>query len=78
MEKIDIQKMLEQEHKRLLKDSIDALFYSILSEFIDRYEQVLTAVELTMTDLEEKALSDPTKDTINHLDKLSRQLIVFR
>ena len=71
-------KLLEQENKRLLKDSIDALFYSILSEFIDRYEQVLTAVELTMTDLEEKALSDPTKDTINHLDKLSRQLIVFR
>ena len=71
-------KLLEQENKRLLKDSIDALFYSILSELIDRYEQVLTAVELTMTDLEEKALSDPTKDTINHLDKLSRQLIVFR
>ena len=71
-------KLLEQENKRLLKDSIDALFYSILSEFIDRYEQVLTAVELTMTDLEEKALSDPTKDTINNLDKLSRQLIVFR
>jgi magnesium transporter len=67
-------KLLEQENKRLLNDSIDALFYSILSEFIDRYEQVLTAV----TDLEEKALSDPTKDTINHLDKLSRQLIVFR
>ena len=71
-------KLLEQENKRLLKHSIDALFYSILSEFIDRYEQVLTAVELTMTDLKEKALSDPTKDTINHLDKLSRQLIVFR
>lgn len=62
----------------MLKDSIDALFYSILSEFIDRYEQVLTVVELTMTDLEEKALTNPTKDTINHLDKLSRQLIVFR
>ena len=71
-------KLLEHENKRLLKDSIDALFYSILSEVIDRYEQVLTAVELTMTDLEEKALSDPTKETINHLDRLSRQLIVFR
>ncbi|MEP6577066.1 MAG: CorA family divalent cation transporter [Nitrososphaerota archaeon] len=71
-------KLLEHENKRLLKDSIDALFYSILSEVIDRYEQVLTAVELTMTDLEEKALSDPKKETINHLDRLSRQLIVFR
>ena len=39
---------------------------------------MLTAVELTMTDLEEKTLSAPTKKTINHLDTLSRQLIVFR
>jgi magnesium transporter len=71
-------KLLDHENKRLAKDSIEALFYSILSELIDRYEQVLTAVELTMTDLEEKALSDPAKDTINYLGILSRQLIVFR
>jgi magnesium transporter len=31
-----------------------------------------------MTDLEEKALSDPAKETINYLGILSRQLIVFR
>jgi magnesium transporter len=61
-----------------VKDSIEALFYSVLSELINRYEQVLTAVELTMTDLEEKALSDPSRDTINYLATLSRQLIVFR
>ena len=60
------------------KDSIEALFYSILSDLIGRYEQVLTAVELTMTDLEEKALTDPAKETINYLGILSRQLIVFR
>ena len=70
--------MLDYENRRLAKDSIEALFYSILSELIDRYEQVLTAVELTMTDLEEKALSDPAKDNINYLGILSRQLIVFR
>ena len=31
-----------------------------------------------MTDLEEKALSDSAKETINYLSILSRQLIVFR
>ena len=71
-------KLLEHENKKILKDSIEALFYSILSDLIDRYEQVLTAVELTMTDLEEKALSDPSRDTINYLATFSRQLIVFR
>jgi magnesium transporter len=71
-------KLLEHENKKMLKDSIEALFYNILSEMIDRYEQVLTAVELTMTDLEEKALSHPAKETIGHLARLSRQLIGFR
>ena len=55
--------------------SIEDLFYNILSEMI---EQVLTAVELTITDLEEKSLTDPEKETLSHLDRLSRQLIVFR
>jgi magnesium transporter len=71
-------KLLEHENKKMLKDSIEALFYNILSEMIDRYEQVLTAVELTMTNLEEKALSHPAKETIGHLAILSRQLIGFR
>ena len=31
-----------------------------------------------MTDLEEKALTDPAKETIDYLGILSRQLIVFR
>ncbi len=71
-------KLLEHENKKLVKDSIEALFYNILAEMIGRYEQVLTAVELTMTDLEEKALSDPVRETIQYLGTLSRQLIVFR
>lgn len=73
-----IRKLLEHENKKLVRDSIEALFYSVLSELIDRYEQVLTAVELTITDQEEKALSDPTRETIQYLSTLSRQLIVFR
>jgi magnesium transporter len=73
-----VRKLLEHENKKLVMDSIEALFYSVLSELIDRYEQVLTAVELTITDLEEKALSDPSRETIQYLATLSKQLIVFR
>lgn len=68
-------KLLEHENKKMLKDSIEALFYNILSEMIDRYEQVLTAVELTMTDIEEKVLGDPARETIAYLATLSRQLM---
>lgn len=73
-----IRKLLEHKNKKLVMDSIEALFYSVLSELIDRYEQVLTAVELTITDQEEKALSAPSRETIQYLSTLSRQLIVFR
>lgn len=73
-----IRKLLEHQNKKLVMDSIEALFYSVLSELIDRYEQVLTAVELTITDQEEKALSAPSRETIQYLSTLSRQLIVFR
>jgi len=73
-----IRKLLEHKNKKLVMDSIEALFYSVFSELIDRYEQVLTAVELTITDLEEKALGDPSRETIQYLSTLSRQLIVFR
>ena len=73
-----IRKLLELENKKLAMDSVEALFYSVLYELIDRYEQVLTAVELTITDLEEKALSDPSRETIQRLAAFSKQLIVFR
>jgi len=73
-----IRKLLEVENKKLMIESIEALFYSVLLQLIDRYEQVLTAVELTITDLEEKALSEPARETIQYLATLSRQLIVFR
>jgi len=73
-----IRKLLEVENKKLMIESIEALFYSVLSQLIDRYEQVLTAVELTITDLEEKALNESARETIRYLASLSRQLIVFR
>jgi len=73
-----IRKLLEVENKKLMIESIEALFYSVLSQLIDRYEQVLTAVELTITDLEEKALNESARETIRYLAILSRQLIVFR
>jgi magnesium transporter len=64
-------KLLEHKDKKLVRDSIDSLFYNILSQMIAKYEQVLTDVELTITSLEEKSLSDPEKQTLTDLDKLS-------
>lgn len=74
----NMKKLWEEENKKILKDSIEALNYSILSEIVDRYEQALTAIELKITDLEENSLNESNGDTLESLDILSRQLIVFR
>ena len=41
--------------QKILKDSIEALNYSILYKIVNRYEQALTAIELMITDLEENS-----------------------
>jgi hypothetical protein len=46
-----ILKLLEHESKKLGKDSIGALFYSILSELIGRYEQVYGLYVHTVLDV---------------------------
>lgn len=74
----NMKKLWEEENKKILKDSIEALNYSILSEIVDRYEQALTAIELMITDLEENSLNESSRETLESLDILSRQLIVFR
>lgn len=73
-----MKKLWEEENKKILKDSIEALNYSILYEIVNRYEQALTAIELMITDLEENSLNESSRETLESLDILSRQLIVFR
>jgi magnesium transporter len=58
--------------------SIDALYYSIIAQIVDRYERLLTAIELTITDFEQRTLYRPTKKMLEYLDTLSRQIIVLR
>jgi magnesium transporter len=64
--------------KKIVEASIDGLYYSIIPEVIDRYEQLLTAIALTITDFEQRTLYRPTKRMLEYLDTLSRQIIVLR
>jgi magnesium transporter len=50
----------------------------MISEIVDRYEQLLTAIELTITNFEQRTLYRPTKKMLEYLDTLSRQIIVLR
>ena len=46
----NVRLLFEQKNKKIMAASIDALYYNILTEIISRYEQLLTSVELTISD----------------------------
>ena len=64
--------------KTVIESSIKILYYNILARIVEEYEQVLTAIEIAMTDLEEKSLYNPSKKILVDLEGLSRQLIILR
>ena len=66
------------DRETILGTSIDALYYSIISSIIEDYEQLLTAIELKVFDIEKDAQYRPSKRVLAYLDTLSRQVIVLR
>jgi magnesium transporter len=80
--KVDLQSriltLFEQKNRAVIESSIDALFYNILASLIDSYEQLLTAIELSVTDFEQRTLYKPSRRMLEYLDSLSRQIIILR
>ena len=74
----NVHRLFEEKNKKVVGASIDALYYNIISEIVDTYEQLLTAIELTITDFEQRTLYRPTRKMLVYLDTLSRQIIVLR
>jgi magnesium transporter len=73
-----VRKMFAERNKRIIESPIDALYYYILSNMIEKYEQLLTAMELKILDFEKESLYRPTRTTLENLDTLSKQAIVLR
>ena len=71
-------KTIIADRKTILESSIDALYYSIVSYIVEDYEQLLTAIELKVFDIEKDAQYRPSKRVLTYLDALSRQVITLR
>ncbi len=71
-------RIILSEGKRILESSIDALYYSILSYMVQTYEQILTAIELEVIEVERKAQHRPSGNVLKYLDLLSKQIIILR
>jgi magnesium transporter len=51
-----VRKMFEERNKRIIESPLDALYYYILSNMTEKYEQLLTAIELKILDFEKESL----------------------
>ncbi len=57
---------------------MDALYYNILAEIINKYEQLLTALELTVNEYQRKSFARPSEVVFSDIDILSRQTVILR
>jgi magnesium transporter len=74
-----IRLLFDQKNKKIVESHIDALYYSTITEIINKYEQLLTSIELTITDFEQKALyTKASKKILHYLDLITRQIIIIR
>ena len=74
-----IKHTFEQKNQKLKELGIDALFYTIINEVIGKYEQLLTSIEITVTDFEQKSLfRNTSKYLLDYLDTIVRQIILIR
>jgi magnesium transporter len=74
-----IKDIIEKKNRKLLVLSINALYFTIIGEIISRYEQLLTSIEITIADFEQKSLfKKPSKGMLNYLDLVAKQSIVIR
>ena len=74
-----VKHIFEQQNRKLKESNIDALYYTVISEVIGKYEQLLTSIELTITDFEQRSLyKKPSKSMLYYLDTVAKQIIIIR
>lgn len=52
----------------VIESPIDILYYNLLTIIVEEYEQVLTTIEIAMTDLEEKSQYQSSKKILVNLE----------
>lgn len=76
--KEEVEHLLTVKNKKIKEAQIDALYYNILAGIIQKYEQLLTAIELSVDDYQRKSFANPSPAIFENIDTLSRQTIIIR
>ena len=79
---IDLKQIVERlfniQNETIKQTRIDALYYNILAGLVTKYEQLLTALELSVNEYQRRSFVRPLPAIFESIDTLSRQAIMLR
>jgi magnesium transporter len=73
-----VERLFKVKNKKIKEAQIDALYYNILAEIVTKYEQLLTALELSVNEYQRRSFIRPSPEIFDSIDTLSRQAIILR
>ena len=73
-----VEKLLKVKNEKIKEYQIEALYYNILAEIVTKYEQLLTALELSVNEYQRRSFVRPLPAIFESIDILSRQAIMLR
>ena len=72
------ERLFNIQNETIKQRRIDALYYNILAGLVSKYEQLLTALELSVNEYQRRSFVRPFPAIIESIDILSRQAIMLR
>jgi magnesium transporter len=73
-----VERLFKIQNETIKQTHIDALYYNILAGLVTKYEQLLTALELSVNEYQRRSFVRPLPQIFESIDILSRQAIMLR
>lgn len=73
-----VERLFKIQNETIKQTRIDALYYNILAGLVTKYEQLLTALELSVNEYQRRSFVRPLPQIFESIDILSRQAIMLR
>jgi Mg2+ and Co2+ transporter CorA len=72
-----VERLFKVKNKKIKEAPIAALYYNVIAEIVTKYEQLLTALELSVNEYQRRSFVRPSPEIFDNIDILSRQTIIL-
>jgi magnesium transporter len=73
-----VERLFKIKNKKIKEAPVAVLYYNVIAEIVTKYEQLLTALELTVNEYQRRSFVKPSPEIFDSIDTLSRQTIILR